>query len=230
MITQSEQVKETQTVREAADYSPANGPAAEAGISNFTAEWRQIKADIEGAEGLLRDHAAAALRVGQALIRIRAALTPHKLWIKALEEHGISQPKASRYIRFAEIPPADREVFQREKWFSVSRAVGEADRRKGAAASEGDHSSTNSPAEAEIPADELCDRLAEVEQRVKLAIDLVNRGECELANSGADDLPEYAEDNERWQVRVAEIADDLRELIAEGLEGVLKRRLLPGRS
>jgi hypothetical protein len=208
----TEQVVET----EGANHSPANGLAGEP--PDFTAEWQQIEKDIQ-------NEAEGALRVGQNLIKIKAAL-PHGMWLEALKEHGMSQPQASRYIRYARLPEADRLIFQRAKGFSLSRAVGER-RSKPKAPSEAPRERVD---ETPISADELAARLEGVEQRVKLAIDMVNLGECELANQIADERPqEYAEDDERWQGRVSEIANDLRDLIAEGLEAVMKRRLLPGR-
>lgn len=198
-------------------------PAEVAG-PDFTAEWSQIRED-------LTNEAEGALRIGLNLIRIRDALKPLGLWLAELQKHGMSQPQASRYIRYAQLPERDRAAFQRTRGFSLSEAIGES-RRKKRATSEADHySSTNSPAgEAPIPEDELVDRLAEVEQRVKLAITIVEAGEQALAKVGEPQPEEFADDRGRWQAKLSEVADAVLAVIHEHLEEELRKRLLPGRS
>jgi len=220
MATQSE----TEKIEEiqAEDHSPTNGPAAEAGVPDFTAEWDLVKADMESAEGLLRDHAAVALHVGQTLIKIRDVLKPRKLWLKALEEHGISQPQASRYIRFAEMPERDREVYQRLR-FSLSEAIRERRSRPKA----GSQRAAAEDTEAEIPDDERCDRLAEVEQRRKLAFKVVEAG---LKALREQEPAEYADDDERWHNKLSEVVDAVLAVLDGHLEEELRKRLLPGRS
>src|SRR2546425_8265425 len=138
----------------AMDPTPAEVP-------DFTAAWAQIREDLE-------DQAAGAFRIGQNLIKIRDRLKPLGLWPAALKEHGMSQPQASRYIRFAEMPERDREGYQRAVGFSLSEAVGERRRKKDAAAGEisddgrgSDYSLTNGP-QPEIPAHELAHPLAQI--------------------------------------------------------------------
>ena len=182
----------------------------EAGASDFAREWAEITEN-------LRKEAAGALRIGQNLIRIRDALKPLRLWLKALREHGISQPHASRYIRFAEMPEADREPYLRlEGPFSLSHAVGERRGKK-----KGDHSPANgSEAGAMVPAEEM-----EEERRAEIALarKIVEEGARQLAFAPP---PEHADDHERWQSKVREAGGVLRRLLDEHL----RSRPVPGAS
>jgi hypothetical protein len=185
----------------------------------IAARWEQIHED-------LGDEAAGALRIGLNLIKIRDALKPLKRWLSALREHGMSQPQASRYIRYAELPERDRAAFQRASGFSLAAGHGEGKKgKKGAATIR----QTNSPAEAEveIPADELADALAQVERRIKLAIEIVQAGEAALGDEPQP--PEYADDDERWRNMLRQVADAVHAVIDQHLGAELKQRLLPGR-
>jgi hypothetical protein len=164
---------------------------------DFTAEWRQIREDLES-------EAAGALRIGQNLIKIRDALKPLGLWLAALREHRMSQEQAWRYTTFAEMPEAEREPYMRlEGPFSLTKAIeGRSNKRsKKPAGPAPDYSSTNTP---EIPDDERADWLAEIDQRVKLAVKMVSRGEEVLMG---DPQPEYAADDARWTQKVSDVAE-----------------------
>jgi len=184
-------------------------------VPDFAREWTEIREDLE-------TEATGALRIGRNLIKIRDALKPLGLWLTGLREHGMSQSQASRYIRYAELPKAERKIFQRVKGFSLSAAVGERRGKKAA-----DHSPANGPkdAEAVIPADELEERQAEVGRKLKLAFEIVDAGERCLA--GEPD-PEYADDHERWQRKVDEVAAVMREYVNGPMEAELRSRLLAG--
>jgi hypothetical protein len=199
-------------VTHAAEHIPSDARPLD-----FAAEWTLIREDLER-------EAAGALRIGQNLIKIRDALKPLGLWLAALREHGMSQPQASRYIRYAEMPERDREVYQRVVGFSLSDAVGEG--KLGGRASE--YSSTNSQnAEAgiEVPADEIADRRAEIDRQLKLAVEMVDAGERVLA--AGPQPPEYADDTARWASKLREVADAVLAVISERLETELTKRLLP---
>ncbi len=191
--------------------------AAEAAVPDFTAEWSQICE-------VLRNEAEGALRIGLILIRIRDALKPLGLWLAALREHGMSQPQASRYIRYAELPERDRAAFQRTRGFSLSEAVGE--RRRKRATTETAEIGVASADDVQISEDELTDILAEVDRRVKLAVRMVEAGERALASEPGP--PEYADDQERWRARLSAVADAVLAVVNEGLEAELRKRLLPG--
>jgi hypothetical protein len=190
-------------------------------VPDFTAEWQQIREDLES-------EATNALRIGRNLIKIRDALKPLGQWLAALREHGMSQPMAWRYITFAELPEADREPWMRVQWFSLAKAV-EGRKRKDANEDSGTGQdsglfATNNP---EIPADELADRLAEIDQRFKLAIEMVNAGEAALA--GEPQPPEYADDAAKWKSKLREVADTALAVIEAHLGEELRQRLLPQR-
>lgn len=181
---------------------------------DFTAEWRQIRTDLE-------NEAAGALHIGQNLIKIRDALKPLGQWLTALREHGMSQEQAWRYTTFAEMPEAEREPYMRlEGPFSLTKAIeGRSKKRsKKPAGPAPDYSSTNNP---EIPADEVADRLAEIDQRLKLAVEMVGRGEEALAG---EPQPEYADDDARWKRKLSEIAEDVVVVVSAHLKNELERR------
>jgi hypothetical protein len=183
----------------------------------FASEWQEITS-------LIGREAEGALRIGQLLIAIRDELKPRGLWLAALREHGMSQPQASRYIRYAELPESDRMLWQRVNGFSLSAAVGEHRTKKDATEESGtgqapNYSSTNSP---EIPADELADRLEEIDQRLKLAVEMVSKGEEALAG---EPQPEYAADDARWKLKLSEIAEDVCTVISAHLMKELERRV-----
>ncbi len=205
-------------VRRTSDYSRRIVATEDA--PDFTAEWAQIRAD-------LGDEAAGALRIGRNLIKIRDALKPLNLWIKALRENYMSPSQASRYIRFAELPERDREIFLRADGpFSLSDAVGERRRERRARAS--DFSPEKSPeieAEVEIDADELADHRAEIDRRMKIAVDIVEAGVGALA--GEPGPPEYAAADARWENKLREVADDVLAVIGDNLESELRERLFP---
>jgi len=182
---------------------------------DFTAEWEQIRNDLE-------NEALGALRIGQTLIKIRDALKPLGRWLPALSEHGMSQPQASRYIRYAELPEADRERRQRFKGFSLSEAIGER-RTKKAAENSGtdqaaDYSSTNSH---EISDEERADWFDEIERRLTRAVKIVNAGKEALAG---EPEPQFADDDARWQHKVHETAEDVLAIIDAHLRKELQRR------
>jgi hypothetical protein len=181
---------------------------------HFTAEWAQIQTD-------LRNEALGARRIGENLIKIRDALKPLGLWLAALRGHGMSQPQASRYIRYAQLPERDRDAFQRVKGFSLTEAIGERRRTAVATVSQADR-----PMDVEVPADELADRRAEIDRRFKLGLAMVKAGEAALA--GESHPPEFAEDAQRWRNKLGEVAGDVLAVVNAGLEAELVRRLLPG--
>lgn len=150
-------------------YSLRIAAASEAAAPDFSAEWAQIRRDLEG-------EAEGALRIGRNLIKIRDALKPLHLWLAALREHGMSQPQASRYIRFAGLPERDREIYQRDTGFSLSRAIGERRGKRGA----GGEAGAAPEGEAEIPEGERAERLAEIDRQLKLGIRMVQAGEAAL--------------------------------------------------
>jgi hypothetical protein len=185
---------------------------------DFTAEWAQIRADLENV-------AAGWLRIGLNLMKIRDALKPRGRWLPALREHGMSQPQASRYIRFAEkfakMPEDERAIFLRAKGLSLSEAVGEGREEPS------DYSPTNSrnfEDEVEIPADELEDRRAEVERQKNLAHKIVDAGVKALKG---EPTPEYADDDARWASVLDEVAADVLAVLFAHLPAELKKRLLP---
>jgi hypothetical protein len=195
------------------DYSPRI-VAAGVAVPDFAAEWAEIRRDLEG-------EAAGALRVGRSLITIRDALKPRGLWLKALREHGMSQPQANRYVRYAELPERDREAFQRVNGFSLSAAVGETRSKKAAAAEAG-----AAPAdEAPIPESELSARVAEVNWWLKQAVATMEAGE---AARGTEPPPDYAGNAELWGDELGELVTDAIAVLEEGLGARLRKRLLPG--
>ncbi len=202
-------------------------------LPDFTAEWRQIREDLE-------NQAAGALRIGQNLIKIRDALKPLGAWLATMRANGMSQPQASRYIRYAQLPERDRAIYQRVRGFSLSEAIGERRRKRKAPGEAGevsgggraaDYSRANSRRRAAeggregIPADELDDRRAEIDRRFTVAIKMIDAGKAALADGPKP--PEYAGDPARWLSELRETADDMRAVINEGLEAALKKRLLP---
>jgi hypothetical protein len=196
--------------------------ATDVAVPDFTAEWRQITEDLESEAKYLNSSAECALRIGETLIKIRDELKPRGLWLDALRDHGWSQPQASRYIRFANLPERDREPWLRRKAFSLSGAVGERPSRKKDASGNpaADYSSTNSP---EIPADELLDRSEEIDQRFKLAIAMIVAGERALAGEAHT---EYADDADRWKRKLGEVADATLAVVEAHLKQELRQRLL----
>ena len=174
----------------AMDPTPAEVP-------DFTAAWAQIREDLE-------DQAAGAFRIGQNLIKIRDRLKPLGLWPAALKEHGMSQPQASRYIRFAEMPERDREVYLRLAGpFSLSAAIGErrsSDRAPVAA----DHSRRIVAVPA-IPEDEIEDQ---IEFLMTIARQIVEEGEDSY-------------DTEHVKV----LLGAMQAVLDVGLEAELRRRL-----
>jgi hypothetical protein len=187
----------------------------------FSDEWKQIRDD-------LANEAAGALRIGLNLIKIRDALKPlgPGLWPAALPENGMSQPQASRYIRFAEMPEYEREVYLRaEGPFSLTDAVGERRRKRAS-----DNSSTNSRNEekgdVEISDEQRAYRLAEIDRQRKLAVEIVEAGVKALADESQP--PEYADESARWLGKLREVAAAVVAVIGEGLEAELTKRLLPG--
>ncbi len=203
---------------EIVETTETTASAANVAAPDFAEEWKQIRADLEKV-------AAGRLRIGQNLIKIRDALKPRGLWLPALREHGMSQPQASRYIRFAEMfakmSERDREIFLRAEDLSLSEAVGEGRREPS------DYSSTNSrnsEDEVEVPADELEDRRAEVKRRIELTYEVVDAIERTLAR---DPLPGYDDDAARWESDLHEVVDVVRAILDEYLVAELKRRLLP---
>ncbi len=185
-------------------------------VSDFAAEWKLIDED-------LRNEAAGALRIGLNLIRIRDAL-PRGRWLAELREHGMSQPVASRYIRFAKLPESDREVFLRaERPFSLSAAVGERRKKKDAAPAS-DYSPTNS-SEPEISDDERGARLAEVNWQRQAADEIIEAGVEALAE---EPYSGYAAADPRLRSKLREVAAAMDKVIRAGLDAELKKRLLPG--
>jgi hypothetical protein len=178
----------------------APGENPEAAAPDFAREWEEIRERLES-------EAAGALRIGQLLITIKDGL-PRGRWLPALREHGMSQPQASRYMRYARLPESDREIFQRRKGFSLSAAVGE--RRKKDAPVEG---SGEKQAAAPIPPPERDETLAEIDRQFKLALDMVDFAE------------ENFQQEREWAM--GNVADDIRALIREGLKAKLRARLLP---
>lgn len=212
-LTEAGSTRVVETVEDSTTIRGRIVEAADVAVPDFTFEWMQIREGLES-------EADCALRIGQNLIKIRDVMKPLGLWLEELKKHGMSQPQASRYIRYAGLPECDRAAFQRANGFSLTEAVGEGRRKKDAT-----QKPTEAPEiEAPIPEDERADRLAEIEQQIKLAIKLVDLGEAQLTNEPSP----YADDDARWASRVAEIADDVRAVLIAGLEAELKKRL--GRS
>jgi len=194
------------------DYSRRIAATGQAAEPDFSLEWAQIS------EGL-KNEAACALQIGLNLIRIMDELKPRRVWLAALREHGMSQPQASRYIRFAKMPERDREPFQRVNGFSLSAAIGEA-RSKAVAVKEG----AALAGDVLVPEGERARRDAEVARRLKLAIAMVECGEVAMGR----ELPPGEEEVEQWRETLDEVAAEVYALIEERLEARLRERLLPG--
>lgn len=195
--------------------------AEEVAVPHFTAEWDQIRKDVEEVGSLTRAWGAAALRVGQNLIKIRDELKPLKLWLSELEKRGWSQSSASRYIRFAEMPEGKREVWLRGKHFSLSAAVGEGRGGKNGAGANVEAGTQ----ETSLDEAERAERLAEVAQLLKLGIRVVEAGEKTVVAESESGWSE--EDDARFRSRLSIAADALLVVARDHLEAELKRRLLP---
>jgi hypothetical protein len=182
---------------------------------DFSAEWKQIDEDLKG-------EAAGALRIGLNLKKIRDALKPRGLWLDALRDHGMSQPQASCYIRFAEMPESDRDRFQRIEGFSLSDAIGE---RRKRASDNSPANSRNGDDEVAVPDEELPDRLAEVNWQRQAADEIIEAGVEALAE---EPYPGYAAGDPRLRSKLREVAAAMDKVIRAGLDAELKKRLLPG--
>ena len=78
-----------------------------------------------------------------------------------------------------------------------------------------------------IPPDELPERLAEIDQYLKLAVDMIDEGKEVLAKGVRP--PEYADDKEGWLHRLNEVENELLAIVNGNLKAELERRLLPWR-
>jgi hypothetical protein len=178
-------------------------------VPDFTDTWVQIHKDLNGM-------AAGALRIGEQLKTIRDELKSRGLWLKELKNHGWSQPQASRYVRFAELPKEAREIYMQCENFSLSAAVGEPRRTKS-------HNTKSAPALGEISPSEREERLSEIDEQFKLVLKLVEAGERVLAD---DPQPEYADDPVKWQGKVTAAATAALAVLHAGLREELQKRLL----
>lgn len=193
---------------------------------DFTAEWAQIREDHADVVAATKRVGENALRIGLTLMKIRDALKPRGLWLKALDEQDIMSPtQAWRYVTFAELSESDREIFLRQKGFSLTAAIGESPRKKKgeAAGPASDFSSTKSR-DVEIPLDELEALRAEVDRRMKRAVEIVDAGVKALAG---EPEPVFADDYAKWRNWLDEVREAVLAVIGEHLEAELRERLLP---